>query len=282
MKLKKIKILDIKNDGLMNMAVECQYLYIRCNRSMYKYDLNSMSIIKQNEIFKKDGKARGFSIFNDFIFLWDFLDLYIINKSNLRITDIFRLGENLSSDICGVMWFDPPKAYVKIRNGWIYVLDIIAKNIEKIQVSDSSFWSDCLTKNHLFIGTINGELLEINKTALKVTRKTQCCKKNIYSIVYENSLLYTASQDGTIKAVDAVTFETINIAKKAVVGMVEFIGIHNGSLIIAGHRNPLAFWDKKTLQLCESVDFPYNRSSVINNDTLFICDNQSIYKVIIN
>ena len=263
----------------MNMAVNSQYLYMRCNRFMFRYDLDGTNIAAQNKIFKKDGKARGFSIFGDFIFLWDFLDLYILNKDNLEVIDVLRLGENLSSDVCGVMWFDAPKAYVKIRNGWIYVLDINTKNIDKIRGSDSSFWSDCVTEKHLFVGTVNGELLEIDKATLKVTRKIQLCKKNIYSIVHENGLLYTASQDGTIKSVKAETFETINVAKKAVVGMVEFVGIHNDNLIIAGHRNPLAFWDKKTLQLRESVDFPYNRSSVISNDTLFVCDSQSVYKV---
>ena len=277
--MEKLKILDIENDGLLNMGIDEQYLYVRCNRFIYKYDLNNMSVVAQNEIFKKDGKARGFSVLHDFVFLWDFLDLYILNKDDLSIIDVLRLGENLSSDVCGVMYFDSPKAYVKIRNGWIYVLDINSKNIDKIQISDSSFWSDCVTETHLFVGTVNGELLEIDRFSLEVIRKIQLCKKNIYSIVHENGLLYTASQDGTIKVVDSKTFETIKIAQKAVVGMVEFVGIYNDELIIAGHRNPLAFWDKKTLQMCKTAEFPYNRSSVISNDTLFVCDSQSVYKV---
>ena len=278
--MKKRKIFDIENDGL-NMAVDGKYLYMCCNRSMYKYDLDRMSIEVQNELFKKDGKARGFSIFNDFVFLWDFLDLYILNKDNLDIIDVLRLGENLSSDVCGTMWFDSPKVYVKIRNGWIYVLDITTKKIDKIQVSDTSFWSDCVTEKYLFVGTVNGELLEIDKASLETTRKIQLCKKNIYSIVYENGLLYTVSQDQTIKVVDSVSLEIISVAKKAVVGMVDIVGIYNDNLIIAGERNPLSFWDKKSLQLHESVDFPYNRNSIISNDSLFICDRQSIYKVVL-
>jgi len=278
--MEKIKILDIKNTGL-NMAVDELYLYIRNNRFMYKYDLNSMNITAQNEIFKKDGKARGFSIFNEFILLWDFLDLYILRKDDLTVIDTLRLGENLSSDICGVMWFNSPKVYIKIRNGWIYVLDISTKCFDKIQVSDTSFWSDYVTDIYLYAGTVTGELLEIDKTMLQVTRKTQLHKKNIYSIICENGLLYTASQDGTIKVVNSTTFEILNVAKKAVVGMVEFVGIHGNTIIIAGPRNPLALWDKNTLQLRESVNLVYNRDSMLCGNILYFCDNQGIYKIIL-
>jgi len=276
--MNKTKILDIENNGL-NMAVDDNYLYMRNNRIMYKFDLSRMCITTQNEIFKKDGKARGFSIFNEFIFLWDFLDLYILNKNDLTIIDSLRLGENLSSDVCGVMWFDPPDAYVKIRNGWVYVLNINTKSINKIQVSDISFWSDCVTEKYLYVGTVNGELLELDKTSFKITRKIQLHKKNIYSIVHEGGLLYTASQDGTIKVVNTAILETVNVAKKAVTGMVEFAGIHSDNIIVAGNRNPLAFWDKKTLQLRESVNLVYNRDSTLSGNNLYFCDNHSIYKV---
>ena len=99
------------------MAVDEQYLYVRNNRSMYKYDLNSMNITAQNEIFKKDGKARGFRYLTNSFFFGVFLDLYILNKEDLTIIDSLRLGENLSSDICGVMWFNSPKVCIKIRIG---------------------------------------------------------------------------------------------------------------------------------------------------------------------
>ena len=274
--MEKNKILDIENDGL-NMVVEGHYLYIRCNRSMYKYDLNKMKFTEQNNIFKKDGKARGFTIFNDLVFLWDFLDIYILNKKNLEVISVLRLGENLSSDVCGVMWFDTPKAYVKIRNGWVYVLDIDTKHFDKVQLSDTSFWCNCITRNHLFAGTVNGELLEVNKATLKLTRKMQLCKKNIYGIIFKDGLLYTVSQDQTIKVVDAVSLETVKTAKKAVVGMVDIVRIHNDTLIVAGERNPLSFWDKKTLELRNSFDFPFNRNSILNNNSLFVSDRQSVY-----
>ena len=278
--MEKIKILDLKNDG-MNLVVHDEHLYIRCNRSIYKYNLTNMQLAAENTVFKKDGKARGFSIFNNFVFLFDFLDIYILNKDDLKLISSLRIGENLSSDICGIIWFDPPRAYIKIRNGWIYVLDIETNKLEKTQISDSSFWSDCITENELFVGTVNGELLDIDKKTLEASRRIQLCKKNIYSIVYENGLLYTTSQDQTIKVIDAASFKTICVAKKAVTGMVNIIGIYKDNIIVAGERNPLTFWDKNTLQKRGSADFPQNRSSVISGDVLYGGDDDGVYKVVL-
>ena len=276
--MRKTKIIDIENDG-MNLAVDKQYLYMRGNRSMYKYDLANMRMAAEKVVFKKDGKARGFSIFDNFVFLYDFLDLYILNKDDMKLIVSLRLGENLSSDVCGIMWFNSPKAYVKIRNGLIYILDISTNTFDKVQVIDSSFWSDCVAGNRLFVGTVNGELLEIDKDSLNVIRKIQLCKKNIYSIMHEGGLLYTTSQDQTIKVIDANSFETLCVAKKAVTGMVDIVGIYKDSLIVAGERNPLAFWHKKTLQFHKTIDFPQNRNSVIKGNDLFGCDRKIVYKI---
>ena len=277
--MEKIKILDIDNDG-MNLATDEQYLYMRCNRAMYKYYLLNNQIVAEKSIFKKDGKARGFAIFKDLIFLYGFLDLYILSKYDLEAKVNLRLGENLSSDICEVMWVESSKAYVKIRNGWIYVLDINTSKFDKTQVSDVSFWSDCVTEDCIYAGTVNGELLEIDKRTLEVARKVRLCKKNIYSIVYEDGLLYTTSQDQTIKIVDTISFETVCVAKKAVTGMANIIGVYKDILIVAGERNPLSIWDKKTLQLRGTIDFPQNRNSIIRGNILYGSDRKSVYKMI--
>jgi hypothetical protein len=244
-----------------------------------KYDLTDKKQTAQNVIFKKDGKARGISIFGEYVFVHDFLDLYILKKDDLMLKDVLRLGENVSSDVCGVMWFDSPKSYVKIRNGWVYPLDITTNSFDKIQVSESSFWNQCVTKDFVYAGTVTGELLEIDKKTLKINRKVQLCKKNIYAVLYDDGKLYTVSQDQTIKIVDAATFETAYVAKKAVVGMVDIAGIYNDRLIVMGERIPLSFWDKKTLQPCGSIIFPRNRRTLLNDGILFGCDHQGVYCV---
>ena len=97
--------------------------------------------------------------------------------------------------------------------------------------------------------------------------------------MYENGLLYTISQDQSIKILDADSLDTVCIAKKAVAGMVGIIGIHDDNLIIAGNRTPFSLWDKKTLKLRTTLDFPCN--AILNYGTLFGNDNQSIYKMVL-
>ena len=275
MKIENIeKLLDWENNG-MNMAVDGQFLYIQSSLDMYKFDLASLDLAAQTPIFEKDGKARGFSIFGDLIFLHDFLDLYILSKDTLEIRDKLRLGENVSSDVNGVMWFEAPKAYVKIRNGWIYVLDINTKETHKIQVNESSFWSHCVTKDRLYAGTVKGELLEIDKGSLAVLRKIQLCKKNIYSVVHEDGLLYTISQDQSIKAVDAASFETVRENAKAVVGIVEIAGMYGDSLIVTGGRVSVSEWDKQTLRKRRELDF--TKDLIIHGNRLFGHNRQGVY-----
>ena len=64
------KILYLENDGL-NMAIYDSYLWIRCKREMLKYSIQEMKLIAQNTIFSKDGKARGVTVDNDFVYLFE-------------------------------------------------------------------------------------------------------------------------------------------------------------------------------------------------------------------
>ena len=273
------KILDMENDGL-RLAVNDGFLYILNNRTIYKYNLTDMSKSAQNTILKKDGKARDFVIGDKYVFLYDFCDLYILNKTDLQIIDVIKIGTDLSSDI-NRLRFCSPKLYLCIRNGVMAVMDTNTMNLSRFDISDSSFWGCCVTDNRVYTGTVKGELIEIEKESLEVVRKIQLCKKNIYSVIYEDGLLYTTSQDQTIKIVDVASFETVCVAKKAVTGMVNIVGIYKDNLIIAGERNPLSFWDKKTLHFRKSIDFPQNRSSIISGNNLFGGCRKSVYKIVL-
>jgi hypothetical protein len=275
--MERKKILDAEN-GVTQMDSDDQFLYILSKRVMYKYDLKDMSLIAQNTLVKKDGKERDFAIFGDLIFFRDFLDLYILNKEDLQLKDALRLGEDLSSDIGGVMWFDAPKAYVRVRNGWIYVLDINTKEVEKVQISDSSFWGWCVTENVLYAGTVNGELLEVEKKTLNILRKIQLHRKNIYGVIYEDGLLYTVSQDQHIKITDAASFKAVCASKKANFGMVRHFGLHEDSVIVRGSKCPLSAWDKKTLQPLGSIDIPIGLK--LHDGKLLVSDNQGVYEII--
>jgi hypothetical protein len=68
--MKTIKLLDLENTG-MNMTIDGQFLYVQGSLAVHKYNLTDMSLTAQNTIFKKDGKARGISIFGEYVFVHD-------------------------------------------------------------------------------------------------------------------------------------------------------------------------------------------------------------------
>ena len=271
------KILDLENDGL-NMAMCGQFLYIRCKRAMYKYNFADMSLAAQNVIFKKDGKARNFSICEKYVFLTDFCDLYILDKCNLQVIETMRLGEDLSSDL-GVVRFDGRKAYINIRNGKMAVMDIEIRVVGKFNISDFSSWEHCVVGNRIYTGTVKGELVETDTNSMQLVRKTGLCKKNIYSILHQDGIIYTVSQDMTIKAVNIKTLEIVCTAKKAVKGMTKILGIYKDWLIIAD--GGISLWDKQKLELYNRFDFPtghFNKGVILSDDVLIGSDFQSIYK----
>lgn len=268
------KILDLENDGL-NMAADEAFLYIRRKREMHKYGLADMKLIARNVIFKKDGRARGFKIYRDRIFLTDFCDLYILNKDDLQIRDIVRIGGDLSSDIWGG-GFRGEKTYIAVRNGKMAVVEIDMKSFVIHEICDSSFWDYSVAGNRIFAGTVKGELIEINADNMQIIKKIALCKKNIYGVKLSGNHIYTVSQDTTIKIIDTASFEIVCEVKKAVRGMAKIIGFHGDNLFIAD-SGQAAFWDKESLTPRERFSFPVN-GAVLAGDNLFGSDNQGVYR----
>jgi len=273
------KIMDLDNDGL-NMAVDGQYLYIRCKRDMRKYDLADMSLAACHTVFKKDGKARSFSIFDNLIFLTDFCDLFILNKRDLRTTDAIRLDTDLSSDL-GRVRFDLQKAYIGMRNGKMAVMDIATRTVSKFDICDSSFWDHCVVGNCIYAGTVKDELIEADACDMQVIRKIELCKKNIYSVAFVDGMIYTVSQDTTIKAVDTASFETVRAVKNAVRGMARILGEYKDNLVIVD-SGQISFWDVQSLEQRERLDFPagsYGKGAVLHGNILYGSDYQSVYRM---
>lgn len=92
-------------------------------------------------------------------------------------------------------------------------------------------------------------------------------------------MLYTVSQDTTIKAVNAQTLEMIRTADKAVKGMTRIVGIYEDRLVVAD--GGISLWDKRTLELCGRFDFPtghFNKGAILQDNVLIGSDFQSIYR----
>jgi hypothetical protein len=109
------KIIDLKNNEL-NMGLSKDFIFIRNGKNMLKYALDKNNKTMDTQILKKDGKARSFFIVGNRIYLRDFCDLYEMNYGNLEIIRSWKLGENLSSDICSETG-NKDNIYACIRGG---------------------------------------------------------------------------------------------------------------------------------------------------------------------
>ena len=283
------RILSLENSGVIKLVDE-QFLYVGSNGILRKYNLNDMSLaahITIHDVKKKSIYSMlPFQIFDDYIFVPYFRDLHVVAKKDLQLLFTVKLGENVSSDVCGVIDFKYPLAYVNIRNGRIDLLDIITKKSTRIEISDSSNWSRCVLGNRIYYSTTKGELLELDRDTLQVLRSVQLTKKmNIYSVVHFNNMLYTTAQRA-FRVVDINTFEIVQERHRVFANTeANIIGIHDNALVVA-ENDKIAVFDAETLQLRERFEFPtgyrHMRYAILSGDTIFGSDHHGIYSTILN
>jgi len=272
------KIIQLENDGI-TMEADDDYLYVRCKREMHKYDLSDMKLVVKNIIFKKDGKARQFAVGDDYIALTDFCDLYILNKDDLSVSGVLKIGVNQSSDLCEVRCAGNT-AYLSIRNGVFATVDLYGQTVHKEKLCTGSTWDMTLAGDFLYAGTTTGELLEIQKDELNLFKKAQLCKPNIQGVVFHKGIIYAASRDKALRIIDADTFETILTINKVISTTTLLLGIWNDQLISADW-NQVSRWDINTLQHIESFNYPtgyYIKGVYLCNGTLYGSDYEYIYQ----
>ena len=296
--METVKILDFENNGV-RMALDGGFLYLGSNGAIGKYRLDDMSLaahITVKNVSKKKTvyNMLYFSIFDEYIFVSDFCDLHVVQKKDLQLLHTLRLGENLSSDICGVLDFNFPKAYVNIRNGRVDVLDICTKKTTRFEISNATIWAHCIAGNSIYCGTSKGELLEIERGTTRVIRRAQLTKNMaIYSVVLHSGMLYTTSER-SITAVDVNSFEIVpgilqNDEARALglyAGALQtteanIIGIYGGAFVVA-ERRAISLFDIETLQLRDRFAFPtgyrHLRYAVLSGDKLYGSDEHGIYR----
>jgi len=273
------KILDLPNDGILNLAADEEFLYVRCMRTLYKYKLDGMSLAASNAIFKKDGRARAMTAGESYIALRDFCDLYVIRKDDLQVEYSLKLGENVSSDLCEVRC-GASHVYLSIRGGLFAAVDIVSQSVEKQKLCDGSTWDMAYTGDKLYAGTTGGELLEIDTDGLRLIRRMQLCKPNVHSMVYHKGMLYTASRDRAVRIIDAATFEVVRKTVKAISTSGLLYGVWNDALVVADWGG-VSLWDAQTLEKRESFKFPtgdYNGGVLLAGNVLYGSDKTGVYQ----
>ena len=93
-----------------------------CGKKLLKIDKTSRNILCQKTVFGKDGLSRKLIADDDRIYIYDFCTLYVLGQKDYELLGKWQLGNDLSSDICG-MTVDDETIYCSIRNGKVITLD---------------------------------------------------------------------------------------------------------------------------------------------------------------
>jgi WD40 repeat protein len=272
------KIIELQNDGL-NMHILNNNAYIRNGKNIHIYDLATLTEIKYSQIFKKDGKARSFFIQNSKIYLRDFCSLYELDCDTLETIRVWKLGEDLTSDICAETG-DDDKVYACIRGGKITVIDLKSNKLKQHIISDSSMWDIRIHNINVYLACVNGELVELNKGNMTISKKKQIHKKNIYKLLIHKDIIYSVSQDQSFIATGVKNFETIYMIKKAISNMSIIVGIYENNIVTSNpNKKEITIWDINGLKVKQILKFPTNRNGVYMKDNkIYGSDKDGIYR----
>lgn len=249
-----------------------QYIDCMCGKNLVKIDKYSRDIICQKTVFEKEGLSRKLTADEEQIFIYDFCTFYIFNSHNYELSGKWQLGNDLSSDICG-MAVAEDAVYCSIRNGKMITLDRQSHQIKEFRISESSMWSVKIYGPYLVCGTVDGKLLLLNKSSLSIERELALGKKNISSLYIDGEVLYAASQDGKLFKINMRNFEieasTKNVHKK----MFACAGIYEDMLVTVSYPcSEIAFWQKDTLEKRKVMNTPLKLSGCthIENNFMYI------------
>ena len=248
------------------------YIDCMCGKELLKIEKHSGDIICKKEIFEKEGFSRNLIADDEQIFIYDFCMFYVFNQRNYELLGKWQLGNDLSSDICGVA-IDKDTIYCSIRNGKIITLDRQSYLIKEFNVSDSSMWSIKTYNNYLVCGTVDGKLLFLDKTTLSIEKTLVLGKKNIGSLYIYGETLYAASHDGKLFKISMRNFEVDSLMKNAHKKMFKCVGIYKDMLTTVSYPcSEITLWNKNTLEKIKVIKVPLSLSghAYIENDFLYI------------
>lgn len=243
-----------------------------CGKNLVKINKRSGEIICQKPIFEKEGLSRKLTADDEQIFIYDFCTLYVLCQKNFELIGKWQLGNDLSSDICGIA-VDSNTVYCSIRNGKIITLDRQSYQIKEFIVSESSMWSIKTYGSYLVSGTVDGKVLLLDKLTLSIEKELVFGKKNIGSLYIDGENLYAASHDGKLFKISMRNFVVDSLMKKIHKKMFDCVGIYEDMLITISYPcSEIAFWNKETLEKIKVINFPLKLSGCthIENNFMYI------------
>ncbi len=253
-----------------NVTEQC--IDCMCGKDLIKIDKHSQDIILQRSVFEKEGLSRKLIADDKQIYIYDFCTLYVINQKNYELLGKWQLGNDLSSDICGIA-VDHDTIYCSIRNGKIITLDKQSYLVNEFIVSESSMWSIKTYDQYLICGTVDGKLLLLDKSTLSTEKILVLGKKNIGSLYIDGETLYAASHDGKLFKIGLRSFEIEASMKNVHKKMFVCAGICEDMLVTVSYPcSEIALWNKDTLEKIKVINTPLKLSgrTHIENDFMYI------------
>ncbi|MBD5152477.1 MAG: hypothetical protein HDT16_08410 [Oscillibacter sp.] len=243
-----------------------------CGKDLLKIDKHSREIVYQKTVFEKEGLSRKLIADDEQIFIYDFCTLYVLSQKNYELLGKWQLGNDLSSDICGIA-VDNDTIYCSIRNGKIITLDKRSYLAKEFNISESSMWSLRTYGQYLICGTVDGKLLLLDKSTLSIEKQLVLGKKNIGSLYTDGETLYAASHDGKLFKIGMENFEIKASVKNVHKKMFTCAGIYEDMLITVSYPcSEIAFWNKDTLEKVRVISTPLKLSGCthIENNFMYI------------
>ena len=256
------------------------YVYCICKKTVYKINKETKTIAYKKEIFEKDGLARILIADENRIFISDFCTLYVLNEEDFEIVVKMKLGEDLSSDICG-MTVDDKKIYCSIRNGKIITVDKNSFDKNEYDISDASMWRLKVYDKYLLCGTVDGQLLLLDRNTMSVKKKLILSKQNVRSLYVNGTILYAACQDKKLFKIDLSKFEIIQFQKNVHKKMFDCVGSFDDMLVTVSYPcSEIALWDMNTLEKRNEIKTPLSLSgnACVEENKLYITS-RNIYGV---
>lgn len=253
-----------------NITAQC--IDCMCGKNFIKIDKNTKDLICQKTVFEKDGLSRKLTADDEKIYVYDFCTLYVIDQKSYELLGKWQLGHDLSSDICGIA-VDNDTIYCSIRNGKIITLDKQSYLIKEYIVSESSMWSIKIYGSNLICGTVDGNLLLLDKSTLSIEKRLVLGKKNIGSLYINEKNLYAAGHDGKLFKIGMSNFEVETSVKNAHQKMFACAGIcENMIATVSFPCSEITLWNKDTLEKIKVISTPLKLSGCthIENNFMYI------------
>ena len=257
-----------------------------CANKLQKFEKASRQLLFEKVIFDKNGLARILTADNGQIFVSDFCTLSAFDQHTYELLGKWQLGEDLTSDICG-MTMDDKSIYCSIRNGTIITIDRTSFQKAEHIISDSSMWSLKSYHNHLLCGTVSGQLLLLNKASLSIEKNLVLSRQNIRSLFIDadndpqGSILYASAQDKKLFQIDLSQFEILTVQKNAHAKMFDCAGTYHDILVTVSHPcGEISFWDKHSFQKSKTLSVPLKLSgnTYLEGDQLYLTS-RNIYGI---